>query len=171
MGSNQGNRFFNLQQAIRYIELRIGYIEKMSSYYETEPWGFSTDNSFINQVIHVKSGLKAEKILARALLIEKVLGRERFNLTNGYSSRPIDIDILFVDDEKINTGDLKVPHPHLHKRNFVLKPLCEIAPFLKHPILNKTISELVNESPDNLEVTKLKSSDVARIFMVSKIAG
>ncbi len=150
LGSNQGNRFFNLQQAIQYIELRIGYVDKMSSYYETEPWGFDSENTFINQVILVKSSLKAEKILARALLIEKVLGRERFSVSKGYSSRPIDIDILFVDDLKISTSDLKVPHPHLHKRNFVLKPLCEIAPHLHHPTLNKTISELTEESTDGI---------------------
>ncbi len=160
LGSNQGNRFFLIQQAIQYIELRIGSIEKISSYYETEPWGFSAENNFINQVIKVKSCLPADKILARALLIEKVLGRTRADSNGQYSSRPIDIDILFIDDAMISTEDLKVPHEHLHKRNFVLRPLCEIAPDFVHPILKKSIKELEASCEDNLNAKKLKGKDI-----------
>ncbi len=170
LGSNQGNRFFNLQQAIHYIELRIGKIEKVSSYYETEPWGFSGETNFINQVILVKSKLSADKILARSLMIEKVLGRERLPFINKYSSRPIDIDILFVNDVCINTDNLKVPHPHLHKRNFVLKPLCEIAPTFIHPVLNKSIHDLTEKSSDKMLVKRLNNKDVARHFIATEIA-
>ncbi len=164
LGSNQGNRFFFIQQAIQNIELRIGSIEKISSYYETEPWGFSDETNFINQVIKIKSSLPADKILARALLIEKALGRIRIHNNGGYSSRPIDIDILFIDDAMINTDDLKVPHERMHKRNFVLRPLCEIAPNFIHPILKKSIQELAASCEDKLEAKKLECRDIVNSF-------
>lgn len=164
LGSNQGNRFFYIQQAIQNIELRIGTIEKISSYYETEPWGYTDTTNFINQVIKIKSSLSANKILVRALLIEKVLRRTRVENSKQYTGRTIDIDILFIDNAMINTDDLTVPHKHLHKRNFVLRPLCEIAPDFVHPILKTTIRELESKSNDPLNVIKLKSKEVACSF-------
>lgn len=164
LGSNQGNRFFYIQQAIQNIELRIGAVDKISSYYETEPWGYTDSTNFINQVIRIKSSLSADKILARALLIEKNLGRVRNTNSKQYSGRTIDIDILFIDNAMINTHNLTVPHAHLHKRNFILRPLCEIAPDFVHPILKSTIKELDTRSKDPLEAIKLKSKEVACSF-------
>jgi len=160
LGSNQGNRFSYLQQAMQYIEQRIGTIEKISSFYETEPWGFVDEIPFINQVIKINTRLSPSKILERALLIEKVLGRKRVKSHQKYSGRTLDIDILFIDSKKIKNKDLTVPHIHLHQRKFVLEPLREIAPNFVHPTLNKSILELSNLCEDAMTVKKLKGKDI-----------
>ncbi len=160
LGSNEGNRFSFLQQAIQYIEQRIGAIEKVSSFYETEPWGFKDETPFINQVIKVTTELSASKILERALLIEKLLGRQRIKTNQRYSRRTLDIDILFIDDKIINNESLTVPHEHLHKRRFVLEPLCEIAPSFIHPSFHQSIADLNNLCEDNTDVKKLNGKDI-----------
>ncbi len=160
LGSNEGKRFSFLQQAIQYIEQRIGTIEKVSSFYETEPWGFKDEIPFINQVIKVTTELQALKILERALLIEKLLGRQRIKTIQRYSRRTLDIDILFIDDKIIKNESLTVPHEHLHKRRFVLEPLCEIAPKLIHPSLHQSIADLNNLCEDNTGVKKLNGKDI-----------
>jgi 2-amino-4-hydroxy-6-hydroxymethyldihydropteridine diphosphokinase len=160
LGSNEGNRFSFLQQAIQYIEQRIGTIEKVSSFYETEPWGFKDETPFINQVIKVTTELADSKILERALLIEKLLGRQRIKTNQRYSSRTLDIDILFIDDKIINKDSLTVPHEHLHKRRFVLEPLCEIAPNFIHPAIKQRISDLTQLCGDTTEVKKLNGKDI-----------
>jgi 2-amino-4-hydroxy-6-hydroxymethyldihydropteridine diphosphokinase len=160
LGSNEGNRFSNLQQALQYIELRIGTVEKISSFYETEPWGFEDETPFINQVIRVSTELSASKILERALLIEKQLGRQRIKTSQRYSKRTLDIDILFINNETISNDSLTVPHKHLHSRKFVLEPLCEIAADFIHPSLNQSISYLNNQCQDQAKVKKLKGKDI-----------
>ena len=106
---------------------------------------------FFNQVAQVKTSLSAEKLLSLLLQLEKDLGRERRD-TGGYASRTIDIDILFFNDEIIKKEGLQVPHPRLPLRRFALRPLCEIAPDLMHPVLKKTVRELLRECPDTSEV-------------------
>lgn len=160
LGSNQGNRFNYLQQAVHAIEQRIGVVEKISSYYETEPWGFNDETPFINQVIKVKTGLRASKILDRALMIEKVLGRQRIKTTQKYSGRTLDIDILFIENEIINQETLIVPHPYLHLRKFVLAPLNEIAPYFTHPLLNISVQNIYQNCQDALTVKKLNGQDI-----------
>ena len=160
LGSNQGKRFSYLQQAMQYIEQRIGAIDKISSFYETEPWGFTDEIPFINQVIRINTMLSPLKILERALLIEKVLGRQRVKTHQNYSGRTLDIDILFIENKSIKTQELTVPHMHLHKRKFVLEPMCEIAPDFIHPLLNKSILELKKTCPDSMAVKKLKGKDI-----------
>lgn len=160
LGSNQGNRFNYLQQAVHAIEQRIGVVEKISSYYETEPWGFNDETPFINQVIKVKTGLSASKILDRALMIEKVLGRQRIKTTQKYSGRTLDIDILFIENEIINQETLIVPHPYLHLRKFVLAPLNEIAPYFTHPLLNISVQNIYQNCQDALTVKKLNGQDI-----------
>ena len=160
LGSNEGNRFGYLHQAIQHIEQKIGSIEKISSFYETEPWGFVDESPFINQVIKVNTALSDSKILERALLIEKTLGRQRIKTSQKYSSRTLDIDILFIDSKTISTKSLIVPHKYLHKRNFVLEPLCEIAPDFIHPSLNRSILFLKDRCEDVTSVKKLKGKDI-----------
>jgi len=160
LGSNQGDRFSILQQALQYIDQRIGQIVKISSYYETEPWGFTHETTFINQVVKVNTELEASRLLERALLIEKVLGRQRIATDQRYSGRTIDIDVLFVDNQIINCENLIVPHQFLHQRRFVLEPLNEIAPSHLHPILNKSIFQLLVECNDALKVRKLTGKDI-----------
>ncbi len=158
LGSNQGDRIENLREAVKNIEKQIGQTVKVSSYYETEPWGFTDNTNFINQVIKIKSDLTPDNVLAKSLEIEKVLGRKRKASKQRYSSRNIDIDVLFIDDMIINTESLTVPHAHIHKRNFVLQPLCEIAPSLVHPIIQKNISQLTEECVDDMQVFKVDTN-------------
>lgn len=160
LGSNEGNRLLYLQQANQYIEHKIGTIEKISSFYETEPWGFEDATPFINQVIKVNTALSPKKILERALLIEKLLGRQRIETPQNYSRRTLDIDILFIDNKIINQEHLIVPHKHLHQRNFVLEPMCEIAPNFVHPFFMQTVLDLKNKCTDHTGVKKLKGKDI-----------
>lgn len=160
LGSNQGDRFSILQQALQYIDQRIGQIIKISSYYETEPWGFTHETTFINQVVKINTELEAFRILERALLIEKVMGRQRIVTDQRYSGRTLDIDVLFIDNQIINATDLIVPHPFIHQRRFVLDPMNEIASSYKHPILNKSIFQLLLECNDAMTVKKLTGKDI-----------
>ncbi|MGE0090239.1 MAG: 2-amino-4-hydroxy-6-hydroxymethyldihydropteridine diphosphokinase [Bacteroidales bacterium] len=151
LGSNLSDRALFLLNARKFIEERIGKIKKQSRIYESAPWGFVTDNVFLNQVILIYTFLKPEEILEKIKIIEKELGRIR--TSKGYASRTIDIDILFYNDEIILQHDLKIPHPQLHKRKFTLVPLNEIDTELNHPIFGKSIKMLLNECDDNSEVT------------------
>ena len=137
IGSNLGDREHNLKEAYAKIEEHIGNIVKSSSVYETEPWGFNTGEAFLNTVAEVETKLPPSRLLEAVLMIETLLGRIREK--KQYSSRIIDIDILFYNDLIVDEGNLKIPHPHLHKRLFVLVPLCEIAPDVIHPIFNKSV--------------------------------
>lgn len=152
MGGNQGNRAELLQQACNMIAQEIGDIVQLSSIYESEAWGFEAEQSFLNQAVVVETRLDAHEVLNKALAIEAELGRVRMG--NGYASRTMDIDILFVDDNCIDTPELIVPHPRIHQRNFVLVPLCEIMPDFVHPILQKTMSNLLKISPDEGKITR-----------------
>jgi 2-amino-4-hydroxy-6-hydroxymethyldihydropteridine diphosphokinase len=169
LGSNQGDRISYIQQAIQAIEQEIGEVRKASSYYETEPWGFHTNESFINQVIEVSTDLPANKVLNHILLIEKYLGRNRQPNGQQYSNRIIDIDILFYENHQISVENLQVPHPHLHKRGFVLHPLNEIAPDLVHPILQTPVHGLLNNCTDASKVKKLSVKDVFARPNISEI--
>lgn len=153
LGGNLGDRAGLIKDAKFKISERIGDISKESSVYESEPWGFTTEQNFLNQVIVVDSGLKAIEVLDLCQKIEKELGRERNS--EGYSSRTMDIDILFIDDLIINTERLIVPHKNLHKRRFTLLPLYELNSNFMHSVLNKTIKQLLLDCDDNSVVNKL----------------
>jgi len=149
LGSNLGNRPENIQTAYRYIQNRIGQIEKQSGIIETESWGYS-DADYLNSVICVETNLTPEELLSETQKIEREMGRSQKTQQNpdgsyAYSARIIDIDILFIENQIINTADLQIPHPQLHKRFFVMKPLSEISPDFIHPVLNKPISNLLIE--------------------------
>ena len=154
IGGNQGDRVGLLQQACNMIAEQIGAIVQLSSIYETEAWGFDAEQNFLNQAVVVETRLSAHEVLDKALFIESQLGRVRTG--NGYASRTMDIDILFVDNNCIDTPDLIVPHPRIQERNFVLVPLCEIMPNYVHPKMNKIIANLLKTSSDKGKVVRYK---------------
>lgn len=154
LGSNEGNRKKYLQDAESMISFRIGRIIKHSSVYETEPWGFDDERYFLNQVMVVITQQTPLQLLDKINKIESELGRKRLQ-SGDYSNRSIDIDILFYGNQVFSTKELKIPHPLIQERRFVLVPMEEVAPEFKHPQLKKTISFLLKECTDNLEVRKI----------------
>ncbi len=152
LGANLGEREFSLMNAYKAVEKTIGEIIDVSALYETEAWGNIHQPSFLNQVIKVTSTLPAELLLEELLRIEQKAGRIR-TLKN--DARIIDIDILFFNNEVYNLPHLKIPHPEIQNRNFVLEPLNEIAPTFIHPVLLKPISTLLKECKDMLKAEKL----------------
>lgn len=154
LGGNLGDRSYYFSSAISLIRERIGVITATSSLYETEPWGFNHKNWFLNQVLKITSSLLPAEVLEKIHSIEKELGRKR-NITR-YRSRDIDIDILFVDEEIYYSNNLVIPHPRLHKRRFALLPLLEIAPTLRHPLLDRSVKELTEKCKDTMKVNLYK---------------
>jgi len=153
IGTNLGDREACLKSAIECIRESIGQVVRNSSVYETEPWGFSSDDQFLNMVVEVETELKPSGLLGRMLMIEARMGRLRSG--TGYTSRLIDLDILLYGNKVLNTKSLVIPHPRLHERSFVLVPLCEIAPDFVHPVLMKDIKTLLKECKDSGEVKKV----------------
>ena len=143
LGSNLGDRQANLRNAIGRL-LELGYVEEVSSLYETEPVEVTDQPWFLNCVVAVRTDLVPREFLAGVLEIERSMGRER---TQPKGPRNIDIDILLYGAATINTPTLTVPHPAMAKRRFVLEPLAEIAPEATHPVLKKTVRELRDALP------------------------
>ncbi len=152
-GSNLGDRAENLQNAITYIGKLGGEIVECSSVFESSSWGFDHPTPFLNQTLKVKTSLEPHELLKTLLKIEDKCGRIRRNIEE-YESRTLDIDILFYDDLVIEDPDLTIPHPLLHMRRFTLLPLSTIAAGLVHPILHKSVKELLDACPDNSLVTE-----------------
>lgn len=152
LGSNLGDREKYIASAISEISATLGIIEISSSLYETASWGKHDQPDFLNQVIELKTNLNPKELLAGVLNIEIKLGRKRIEK---WGSRVIDIDILLYGQQIVNEPELSIPHPFLAFRRFCLMPLNEIAPKYVHPILKKTIQELLFELSDDLFVKKL----------------
>lgn len=145
IGGNQGDRRQLINQATELIRQRIGSVVAFSKVHETEPWGDFEGNdtrAFLNRALLVETELSAEETLHAALEIENALGRKRHPSAKKYQSRPMDIDIIFYDNEVIDTPDLVVPHPRMHLRRFVLEPLAEIMPDYVHPLLEASVVEI-----------------------------
>lgn len=150
LGSNRGNRSEMLAKARELIDEHIGNIVKSSSVYDTAPWGFDDKISFLNQVICIETSYDPFCLLDQLLQIESYIGRIR--TSKNYSSRNIDIDILFFNDYVINDQHLVIPHPSLHLRKFTLIPMAEIAGNHIHPLFKISIEALLKECNDTKEV-------------------
>ncbi len=154
LGSNIGDRAENLKRAIDFLKTKEGFeVKKGSSYYETKPVGFKEQGWFLNAVVEVETSLSPEGILRVCQEIEDEMGRKR---GVRWGPRIIDLDILLYGDSIIDREDLKIPHPLMHNRKFVLVPLVEIAPEVIHPVLKKTVSSLLRELQDEQQVRRYK---------------
>jgi len=152
IGGNLGNRKENLSKAVSLINEQCGSLTSSSSIYETEAWGNTDQPSFLNQALEISTSLNARQLMRKVLKIEEVMDRVR---KEKLGPRIIDIDILLFENEIHDLRFLKIPHPEMQNRRFVLVPLAEINSTLQHPVLKKTIAELLEECPDNLEVKKI----------------
>ncbi len=146
IGGNQGNRSENLSKCRAGIETHLGEILQKSSLIESEPWGYKSDKWFLNQTLLVKCNLEPAAILRIINEIESDFGRVR---TEEYTDRPLDIDILFYGDLVMDNSDLQVPHPRLHDRLFIMKPLAELLPDFIHPLLRKSCKEILSGCTDS----------------------
>ncbi len=153
-GGNLGNKNVNLQKAKEYLERETGNIIASSSIYETAAWGNNNQPNFYNQVHIIETKFSVEILMKKILRIEEKMGRVR---TEKNAARLIDIDILFFNDNVINKNNLVIPHAEISTRRFVLTPLNELSPQLIHPVLHKTVSELLATCKDNLEVKLLET--------------
>ncbi len=152
IGGNIGDRRNNLEVAICWLQKEIGQVIGSSGVYETEAWGNNDQPDFYNQVHIINTQLPAEEAMDKILDIEEKMGRVR---TIKNAERIIDIDILFFNKEIINVTGLTVPHPEIANRRFVLAPLDELSPGFVHPVLHKSIHELLSTCKDGLEVKPL----------------
>lgn len=157
-GSNLGNRKEQLEKAASYIELRAGKIIMKSAVYESASWGFEHPVTFLNQALLIETEFLPQELLSIVLSIENDMGRIR-DEHKGYEARLIDIDILFYGYEIIKEDDLVIPHPRLHERLFALIPLNEICPDFKHPSLDKSITEILGNCPDDSTVSIFQTDD------------
>lgn len=153
IGGNLGDRTGHLSEAVKQINERVGKVEKVSALYETAAWGVTEQPDYLNQAILVHTSLDALTLLHTVLDIEHHIGRIR---RQKWGARVIDIDIIFFNDEIINLPELKVPHPQMQHRQFVLVPLQEILPGWQHPVLHKDISTLLALCTDKLPARKFE---------------
>lgn len=151
IGSNLGNKEEQLSTAVHYIQQECGRIVKQSAFYETAPWGYTDQPSFINQALWIQTELSPKDLMQSLLNIEAKMGRIR---TIKLGPRIIDLDILQIDQEIMETTLLHIPHPAMTERRFALAPLAEIAPDLLHPVTQKTATELLIACTDNSDVQK-----------------
>jgi 2-amino-4-hydroxy-6-hydroxymethyldihydropteridine diphosphokinase len=155
IGGNVGNRSGYLQQAIDILNAVCGKVINKSALYETAAWGKTDQPAFLNQALELETGFPAEKLMNEILVIEEQIGRKR---SEKYGPRTIDIDILLFNEEVHDSPNLTVPHPELQNRRFALKPLADIGAHLHHPLLKKTVSALLEECQDKLQVTQVPAA-------------
>lgn len=155
LGSNLEPRLGKLFEAVYHIRRQAGEVVKASTVYESEPWGFDSQHPFLNQALIIETRLSPLSLLEMLQQIEKELGRTPEKEPNGYADRVIDLDILFYDDQIVETDELTIPHKLLQERRFTLVPLAEIADDIIHPVFNKTIRQLLDDCPDTSKVYPL----------------
>ena len=158
LGSNVGDREANLREAIARLE-ESGRVVDVSSFYETEPVEFTAQDWFLNCAVVLETGKAPAQLLKSLLTVERAMGRHR---VQPKGPRNIDIDILLFGDLVVNTNDLTIPHPAMHERRFVLEPLAEIAPEVRHPVLKKTVREVLEALPPGQIVRKLAPKTTER---------
>lgn len=151
-GSNAPDRDEVLRRTAEIISRRVGEVERSSQIYGSEPWGFHAEEMFSNQALILQTALTPIEVLDEALATEQEVGRDRAReqeekeiTGERYASRVVDVDVMFYDNEIIDTPRLKLPHPLLHVREFALQPLCEIMCDYRHPVLGKTLSTIYEE--------------------------
>lgn len=154
LGGNVGNRRKYLEDALALLDAQCGKIVAVSSFYETEPWGFKSENAFLNIAVAMKTSLTATDFHKEILDIEKKSGRKRSSDAR-YTDRSIDIDILYFGRQKINSEILKIPHPRIAERKFVLIPFLEIAKITGNKTLHKKVSALLSKCTDDSTPVKL----------------
>ncbi|MDR1601517.1 MAG: 2-amino-4-hydroxy-6-hydroxymethyldihydropteridine diphosphokinase [Tannerella sp.] len=144
LGSNLGNKHRYLITAMSLLAERAGDIPVVSGFHETAPWGFESPNTFLNAAVRLDTALSPTDLLAVMQQIERELGRMHEMTAAPYRDRTVDIDMLMYGDMLMNTKELTLPHPFMHRRLFVMLPLVEIAPRLRHPALKCSMAELLD---------------------------
>ena len=149
LGSNLGNRLLHLTRAMKWIGEEFGPYET-SHKVESDPWGFDSTNRFVNIGLKIETDMNPEEVLGRIQAIEKRISTRGHRRWDGsYNDREIDIDIMASDGDSYESATLRIPHPHLPRRDFFLKPLAELAPDWKHPATGLTAREMLNSLSDN----------------------
>lgn len=151
LGSNLGNKEATIDRGIKLIDDYVGKVTQISNYYVSEAWGFKSDD-FLNNIIEVKTRFAPLQLFNRIKIIEKELGAFHNSYLNGYQPRIIDIDIIYYNNVLYNQKLLNIPHINMHNRKFVLLPLFELNSFIKHPVFNKSVGELLEECIDESKV-------------------
>ncbi len=152
LGSNVGEREEHLREAIRRLET-AGHVLRVSSFYETEPVEFTDQTWFLNCAVALETELTPQRLMAAILRIEQEMGRKR---TRPKGPRTIDVDILLYGDSVVDAAEVTIPHPAMQRRRFVLQPLAEIGDEVRHPVLKKTVREMLDELPAGQIVRKIK---------------
>lgn len=148
LGTNIGNKRKNMVTAAALLAERAGDVLSLSSFYETEPWGFASENTFLNAALELETDCSPMELLRLTQQIEREMGRTQKS-DSSYHDRIIDIDILLYGNEVVHHEDLVVPHPLMQQRLFVMQPLAEIAPSLVHPVLQKSMYDLYMDLLDS----------------------
>lgn len=146
LGTNLGDRAANIDRAIALLQQQVGPLVKCSSYIASKPWGFTSDNDFLNAAAIFDTTLSPLQLLRTTQEIERQMGRTAKSANAQYADRIIDIDILLYDRVQLTSAELTIPHPLMTQRDFVMRPLAEIAPRKRHPVLRKTMAQLLTHN-------------------------